>query len=31
LNSLTWPVDDSYHPNANGQNLGYLPTFAANL
>jgi lysophospholipase L1-like esterase len=31
LNSLTWPVDDSYHPNANGQNLGYLPTFAANV
>ncbi|MEU3273355.1 SGNH/GDSL hydrolase family protein [Saccharomonospora sp. NPDC006951] len=25
LNSLTWPVDESYHPNRNGQALGYLP------
>jgi hypothetical protein len=24
LNSLTWPVDESYHPNPNGQKLGYL-------
>ncbi len=31
LNSLTWPVDDSYHPNASGQQLGYLPTFTAAL
>jgi lysophospholipase L1-like esterase len=25
LNSLTWPVDESYHPNRNGQARGYLP------
>lgn len=25
LNSLTWPVDESYHPNATGQASGYLP------
>jgi len=31
LNSLTWPIDDSYHPNVNGQQLGYLPTFTAGL
>jgi lysophospholipase L1-like esterase len=29
LNSLTWPVDDSYHPNSAGQSQGYYPTFAA--
>ncbi|MFC6090249.1 SGNH/GDSL hydrolase family protein [Saccharothrix lopnurensis] len=29
LNSLSWPVDESYHPNRNGQRLGYLPQFAA--
>jgi lysophospholipase L1-like esterase len=31
LNSLTWPVDDSYHPNATGQSQGYLPTFTSAL
>ncbi len=31
LNSLTWPVDDSYHPNTAGHQLGYLPTFTAGL
>jgi hypothetical protein len=25
LNSLTWPVSESYHPNKNGQSKGYLP------
>nr|WP_040407250.1 SGNH/GDSL hydrolase family protein [Amycolatopsis nigrescens] len=25
LKSLSWPVDESYHPNVNGQKLGYLP------
>jgi hypothetical protein len=25
LNSLTWPVEESYHPNKNGQSKGYLP------
>ncbi|MBK1785768.1 SGNH/GDSL hydrolase family protein [Prauserella sp. ASG 168] len=29
LNSLTWPVDESYHPNVNGQALGYLPALEA--
>jgi lysophospholipase L1-like esterase len=29
LNSLTWPVDESYHPNKNGQSQGYLPALAA--
>ncbi|WP_432010030.1 SGNH/GDSL hydrolase family protein [Streptomyces cucumeris] len=29
LNSLTWPIDDSYHPNAAGHSGGYLPAFAA--
>ncbi|MBN6034447.1 SGNH/GDSL hydrolase family protein [Amycolatopsis sp. 195334CR] len=24
LHSLTWPVEESYHPTANGQKLGYL-------
>lgn len=25
LHSVTWPVDESYHPNAAGQQYGYLP------
>lgn len=25
LHSVTWPVDESYHPNAAGQQNGYLP------
>lgn len=29
LNSLSWPVEESYHPNRNGQRLGYLPQLAA--
>ncbi|QFZ23104.1 SGNH/GDSL hydrolase family protein [Saccharothrix syringae] len=29
LNSLSWPVEESYHPNRNGQRLGYLPQFAS--
>ncbi|MFI9204574.1 SGNH/GDSL hydrolase family protein [Streptomyces sp. NPDC053048] len=29
LNSVTLPVDESYHPNAAGQSGGYLPVFAA--
>ncbi|HUI60318.1 MAG TPA: SGNH/GDSL hydrolase family protein, partial [Steroidobacteraceae bacterium] len=29
LNSLTWPLADSYHPTASGQELGYLPAFRA--
>jgi lysophospholipase L1-like esterase len=28
LNSVTIPVDNSYHPNADGQEDGYLPSFA---
>ncbi|GAA3844678.1 SGNH/GDSL hydrolase family protein [Saccharothrix violaceirubra] len=24
LNSLSWPVEESYHPNRDGQRLGYL-------
>ncbi|RZQ60756.1 SGNH/GDSL hydrolase family protein [Amycolatopsis suaedae] len=24
LKSLSWPVEESYHPNVNGQRLGYL-------
>ncbi|MCE7006158.1 SGNH/GDSL hydrolase family protein [Kibdelosporangium philippinense] len=31
LNSLTWPVDESYHPNRNGQSGGYLPALNAAL
>jgi lysophospholipase L1-like esterase len=27
LNSLTLPIDNSYHPTATGQKSGYLPTF----
>ncbi|PXY21030.1 SGNH/GDSL hydrolase family protein [Prauserella muralis] len=29
LHSLTWPVDESYHPNVKGQSLGYLPALEA--
>jgi lysophospholipase L1-like esterase len=29
LNSVTWPVDESYHPTATGQASGYYPTFKA--
>ncbi|RKT57389.1 SGNH/GDSL hydrolase family protein [Saccharothrix australiensis] len=29
LNSLSWPVEESYHPNRDGQRLGYLPHLAA--
>ncbi|WP_199439360.1 SGNH/GDSL hydrolase family protein [Umezawaea beigongshangensis] len=29
LNSLSWPVEESYHPNRAGQANGYLPLFAA--
>ena len=29
LNSVTFPFGDSYHPNADGQELGYLPAFTA--
>ncbi|PRY43964.1 SGNH/GDSL hydrolase family protein [Umezawaea tangerina] len=29
LNSLSFPVDESYHPNRNGQKLGYLPALTA--
>ena len=29
LHSVTWPVDESYHPTASGQASGYYPTFTA--
>ena len=29
LNSTSWPVEESYHPNRNGQRLGYLPQLNA--
>lgn len=29
LHSLTYPVQESYHPTANGQARGYLPVFTA--
>jgi lysophospholipase L1-like esterase len=29
LNSVTLPIDDSYHPTATGQEDGYLPVFSA--
>lgn len=29
LNSVTWPVDESYHPKAAGQSGGYLPVMTA--
>jgi hypothetical protein len=31
INSVTWPIDDSYHPTAEGQADGYLPAFEAAL
>jgi lysophospholipase L1-like esterase len=29
LHSVTLPINESYHPTASGQELGYLPAFAA--
>jgi lysophospholipase L1-like esterase len=29
LNSITFPIDNSYHPTATGQKDGYLPVFSA--
>jgi lysophospholipase L1-like esterase len=29
LNSITWPIDESYHPNAAGQRGGYYPALEA--
>lgn len=29
LNSITFPIGDSYHPTATGQKDGYLPVFSA--
>jgi lysophospholipase L1-like esterase len=29
LHSVTWPIDESYHPTASGQELGYLPVFSS--
>lgn len=29
LNSTTWPIEDSYHPNREGHSLGYLPALTA--
>jgi lysophospholipase L1-like esterase len=29
LHSVTWPLDESYHPTASRQELGYLPVFSA--
>ncbi|WP_374202625.1 SGNH/GDSL hydrolase family protein [Amycolatopsis sp. GM8] len=31
LNSVTWPVDESYHPTATGQASGYYATFTGAL
>lgn len=31
LNSVTYPIDESYHPTATGQKSGYLPTFSSGL
>ena len=28
-NSLSWPVEESYHPNRAGQQSGYLPALRA--
>ncbi|GAA1948339.1 SGNH/GDSL hydrolase family protein [Kitasatospora viridis] len=28
LNSTTWPIDESYHPNASGQANGFYPVFS---
>ena len=29
LNALTYPIDNSYHPNASGQERGYLPALSS--
>jgi len=29
LHAVTIPIDESYHPTATGQTLGYLPVFRA--
>jgi lysophospholipase L1-like esterase len=29
LHGVTWPITDSYHPTADGQQYGYLPVFAS--
>jgi lysophospholipase L1-like esterase len=29
LNSVSWPIGDSYHPTALGQSSGYLPVFTS--
>jgi lysophospholipase L1-like esterase len=29
LHSLTWPIDESYHPTATGHRLGYYPALRA--
>jgi lysophospholipase L1-like esterase len=29
LNSITWPIDESYHPNSAGQRGGYYPAVEA--
>jgi lysophospholipase L1-like esterase len=29
LNSITWPIGNSYHPTGTGQKSGYLPVFSA--
>ncbi len=29
LNSVTWPIGDSYHPTATGHASGYLPVFTS--
>ncbi len=29
LHSITWPIGDSYHPTADGQQDGFLPVFSA--
>jgi hypothetical protein len=31
LHSLAWPITDSYHPTADGQQYGYLPAFQSAL
>jgi hypothetical protein len=29
LHSVTWPIGESYHPTATGQDSGYLPVFSS--
>jgi hypothetical protein len=29
INSITWPIDESYHPNASGQRGGYYNALEA--